>query len=260
MFVGSAIVLLAGWGLMGVSHPCCASSRRKLAPTAENRQSGTGLWRIPFAIPAASPYLVVKGMVETAPRKADGSLHHDRNRLRSTSVDRCDGGSLAELVLYADRPLPGNPRPEDRRIRDPQRLTDLRLLAAERRAGAGTSAGSPGAGSGRRFVILEGLPPERWDKTRLTAAYWLVGQALGVPFEQNVQGTLLYDVRDTGQDLSQGRRFSVTSYESSFHTDNSFGDSVLDIVGLLCLQTARSGGVDHLVSGWSVCRRLPELP
>ena len=43
-----------------------------------------------------------------------------------------------------------------------------------------------------------------------------------------MEGTLLYDVRDTGQDVAQGARFSVTNYESSFHTDNSFGSEVLD--------------------------------
>ena len=51
-----------------------------------------------------------------------------------------------------------------------------------------------------------------------------MGQLLGEPFAQNVQGTLLYDVRDTGQDVAHGARFSVTNDESSFHTDNSFGD------------------------------------
>jgi alpha-ketoglutarate-dependent taurine dioxygenase len=79
---------------------------------------------------------------------------------------------------------------------------------------------------------------------------------LGRPFAQNVQGTLLYDVRDTGQDLSQGARFSVTNYESSFHTDNSFGDEVLDYVGLLCLQTARSGGLSQVVSGFAALEVL----
>jgi hypothetical protein len=86
--------------------------------------------------------------------------------------------------------------------------------------------------------------------------YWLLGQLLGRPLIQNVQGTLLYDVRDTGQSLEQGARFSVTSYESSFHTDNSFGESVLDTVGLLCLQSARSGGLSQVVSGYAVHNRL----
>ena len=81
------------------------------------------------------------------------------------------------------------------------------------------------------------------------AIYWLYGQLLGEPFEQNVQGTVLYDVRDTGQDVASGARFSVTSYESSFHTDNSFGDAILDYVGLLCLKSAKSGGVSQNVSG-----------
>ena len=54
----------------------------------------------------------------------------------------------------------------------------------------------------------------------------MIGQLLGEPIAQNVQGTLLYDVRDSGQDVARGARFSVTNYESSFHTDNSFGEAV----------------------------------
>ena len=77
--------------------------------------------------------------------------------------------------------------------------------------------------------------------------YWLVGQLLGRPIAQNVQGTLLYDVADYGQDVRQGARFSVTNAESSFHTDNSFGEEIADYVGLLCLNPARSGGLSQLV-------------
>jgi alpha-ketoglutarate-dependent taurine dioxygenase len=71
-----------------------------------------------------------------------------------------------------------------------------------------------------------------------------------------VQGTLLYDVRDTGQDFTKGARFSVTNYESSFHTDNSFGAEVLDYVGLLCLQTAKAGGRSHVLSGFALHNEL----
>ena len=106
--------------------------------------------------------------------------------------------------------------------------------------------------AGRGFVIFDRLPVERWTQREAVAGYWLLGQALGEPFAQNVQGTLLYDVRDTGQEVASGARFSVTSYESSFHTDNSFGDCMLDYVGLLCLQAARSGGISQNVSGYAV--------
>lgn len=109
---------------------------------------------------------------------------------------------------------------------------------------------------GRGFVILNGVPVERYSPQELQAAYWLVGQLLGQPMEQNVQGTLLYDVRDTGQDVRYGARFSVTNAETSFHTDNSFGETVLDYVGLLCVQTAKSGGLSQVISGCAVRERL----
>ena len=110
--------------------------------------------------------------------------------------------------------------------------------------------------AGRGFTIIEGLPRERYSVAELQAVYWLVGQLLGRPFEQNVQGTLLYDVRDTGQDVRYGARFSVTNAESTFHTDNSFGADVLDYVGLLCVNAAASGGLNQVVSIYSVHNEL----
>ena len=80
------------------------------------------------------------------------------------------------------------------------------------------------------------MPLERHTVRESQALYWLLGQILGTPMEQNIQGTLLYDVRDTGQDVRTGVRYSVTNAETGFHTDNSFGDTVLDYVGLLCLR------------------------
>src|SRR5262245_25978318 len=110
--------------------------------------------------------------------------------------------------------------------------------------------------SGRGFVVLTAGEPGRYSPEELQAIYWLVGQVLGTPFAQNVQGTLLYDVRDTGQDVRYGSLFSGTSAESTFHTDNSFGDEVLDYVGLLCLNPARSGGLSQLVNAHAVEEEL----
>jgi alpha-ketoglutarate-dependent taurine dioxygenase len=136
-------------------------------------------------------------------------------------------------------------------------ITELRLSVEERAACARELAPAAEAlEQGRGFVIIQAEGMEQRAPAEATALYWLVGQALGVPFAQNVDGVLLYDVRDTGQDLSQGARFSVTSYESSFHTDDSFGDEVLDYVGLLCLQTARSGGVSQIASGYTAYEEL----
>jgi alpha-ketoglutarate-dependent taurine dioxygenase len=105
---------------------------------------------------------------------------------------------------------------------------------------------------GRGFAVIDRVDPDRYSPLQAQTVYWLLGQLLGTPCAQNVQGTLLYDVRDTGQDVQYGARFSVTNAESSFHTDNSFGSEVLDYVGLLCLRPARAGGLSQLVSGLSV--------
>jgi alpha-ketoglutarate-dependent taurine dioxygenase len=141
--------------------------------------------------------------------------------------------------------------------RRPRLVTDLRL--------ADTPHAGPAAElrpalddleKGRGFVVLRGLPPGDYSPQEITAMYWLVGQMLGRPAPQNVQGTLLYDVKDTGQDVRYGARFSVTNAESTFHTDNSFGEEVLDYVGLLCLNPSKSGGLSQVVSGYSVHNRL----
>jgi alpha-ketoglutarate-dependent taurine dioxygenase len=109
---------------------------------------------------------------------------------------------------------------------------------------------------GRGFAVLRGLRAGRLAPSELQVCYWLIGQLLGQPVEQNVQGTLLYEVRDTGQDVRYGARFSVTNAESSFHTDNSFGSIIVDYVGLLCLQGAKKGGLSQVVSGYSVHNEL----
>ena len=112
--------------------------------------------------------------------------------------------------------------------------------------------------SGRGFAIIERLPIERVSVEEALSMYWLIGQFLGNPMEQNIEGTLLYDVRDTGQNVAQGARFSVTNAESSFHNDNSFGEMLPDLVGLLCLHTAKSGGQSQLISGYSLHNELLE--
>jgi alpha-ketoglutarate-dependent taurine dioxygenase len=105
---------------------------------------------------------------------------------------------------------------------------------------------------GRGFAVIRGVTPEQYSPEEMQAGYWLIGHALGQPVEQNVQGVVLYDVRDTGQDVRAGARFSVTNAESSFHTDNSFGPTIVDYVGLLCRHTAKSGGLSQVVSGYAV--------
>lgn len=111
---------------------------------------------------------------------------------------------------------------------------------------------------GRGFAVLEKISLERFSIEEALFIYWIIGQFFGKPLEQDINGSLLYDVRDTGQDVGQGARFSLTNSESSFHTDNAFGTSIPDFIGLLCLQKAKSGGQSQLVSAIKLHNELVE--
>ncbi|MDE3000619.1 MAG: TauD/TfdA family dioxygenase [Gemmatimonadota bacterium] len=112
--------------------------------------------------------------------------------------------------------------------------------------------------SGRGFAVVSRVPINGYGPEIAQSMYWLTGECLGAPMEQNIEGTLLYDVRDTGDNVAQGARFSVTNAESTFHNDNAFGEPLPDIVGLLCLRTAKSGGQSQLVSGYALHNELLE--
>jgi alpha-ketoglutarate-dependent taurine dioxygenase len=143
-------------------------------------------------------------------------------------------------------------------LRDlPEPVTDLRVTERQRAACRGClEPVSRALESGAGIAVLDRLPVERLSTREARALYWLIGQLLGRPFEQNVQGTLLYDVRDTGQDVRSGARYSVTNADTGFHTDNSFGPGVCDYVGLLCLSDARQGGLSQLVNGYTAYEEL----
>ncbi len=99
------------------------------------------------------------------------------------------------------------------------------------------------------FAIIDRLPVERLSKRTAVALYWLLMSLVGRPVAQKWDGTLLYDVLDTGKKASPGTgvRSSKTNGHQGYHTDNAF-NLAPDCAALLCLQTAKSGGVSGLVS------------
>jgi len=106
---------------------------------------------------------------------------------------------------------------------------------------------------GRGFVLLRGLPVARWGTHLSAVAFYGLGAHIGRPRTQNAQGHLLGHVRDLG--LRSGDpnvRIYQTHERQTFHTDSA------DVVGLLCLQTAKSGGLSALVSSITLYNELRE--
>src|SRR3989440_12038475 len=113
------------------------------------------------------------------------------------------------------------------------------------------------------LAVIDRIPVERFSVDENRTLYWLLGSLLGRPVAQKWDGTMIYDVRDTGKALEYGVRRSVTSLELQFHTDAPWLALPPELVGLLCLSPAREGGVSRFLSLVTVHnelrRRHPEV-
>jgi hypothetical protein len=103
---------------------------------------------------------------------------------------------------------------------------------------------------GRRFAIVDRLPLGEMDAEGATAIYWLLSSMVSRPVAQKLDGTMIYDVLDTGQEAlpGSGVRPDKTNIEIRFHNDNAYNDTPPDYVGLLCLRQAQSGGHSRVIS------------
>jgi hypothetical protein len=100
---------------------------------------------------------------------------------------------------------------------------------------------------GRGFVVLRGLPVERYRDEDVGLIFWGLGRYMGAPLYQNPQGDLLGHVYDHGRTYG---KLDVRGYETNaylpYHTDAG------DVVGLLCLRRGLEGGVSSIVSSTTV--------
>ena len=112
---------------------------------------------------------------------------------------------------------------------------------------------------GRGFALLRGLPVERWSIREAATAYFGIGSHLGSARSQNAKGHVLGHVRDLGLNAEKDptARVYQTRERQTYHTDSC------DVVGLLCLKTAKSGGASALVSSMTIYnemrKRRPDL-
>ena len=98
------------------------------------------------------------------------------------------------------------------------------------------------------LAVVDGIPVERYAVDECRVIGWLLSGLLGRAVAQKWDGTMIYDVRDTGQTLEYGVRRSVTNLELLFHTDGPWLDAPPELVGLLCLNPAEEGGVSRFIS------------
>src|SRR5204863_7018468 len=103
---------------------------------------------------------------------------------------------------------------------------------------------------GVRFAVVDRLPLDELGADEATAIYWLLASMVARPVAQKLDGTMIYDVHDTGAQAlpGSGIRPDKTNIEIRFHVDNAYNATPPDYVGLLCLRQARNGGHSRVVS------------
>lgn len=111
---------------------------------------------------------------------------------------------------------------------------------------------------GRGFFLMRGFPIERFSEDEAAIIFWGLGLHLGTPLSQNAEGHLIGHVRNLGLDINKTNvRAYQTTAELIFHNDQS------DVLLLMCLKTAKSGGLSRIASVTGVQneiqRRRPDL-
>ena len=110
---------------------------------------------------------------------------------------------------------------------------------------------------GRGFALLRGLPVNRYSEAELNTLFYAIGLHMGQPVYQNPKGDLLGKVMNVGDLTKKDTRVYETNRYLPYHTDPS------DVVGLLCVRKAKTGGMSSLVSAPAIYNavldRQPEL-
>lgn len=104
---------------------------------------------------------------------------------------------------------------------------------------------------GRGFVLLRGLPREGYSADDMARIYYGFGVHMGRPGPQSWQGELFGNVIDVS-DIEADPRGYHKGGRQNYHCDSC------DVVGLMCLRSAKSGGTSSIASSTALHNALAE--
>lgn len=100
---------------------------------------------------------------------------------------------------------------------------------------------------GLGFVLIRGLPVDRYTRKQAATIYYGIGLHIGKPVPQSGKGHLLGHIVNLGTTMANPNQRGHESKETlRYHTDEC------DIVGLLCLHGAKAGGASTLASAVAI--------
>jgi Taurine catabolism dioxygenase TauD, TfdA family len=105
--------------------------------------------------------------------------------------------------------------------------------------------------NGRGFVLIRGLPAEKYTVKHLETIFLGLGGHLGRSIVQNTKGSLIDHVTDRGSSFENiAVRGYATRAALTPHCDSG------DIVGLLCIRAAKEGGVSTIASSVAIYNEI----
>ena len=102
---------------------------------------------------------------------------------------------------------------------------------------------------GRGFILLRGISVERYSEDQLAAIFWGIGSYFGTGLAQSLKGDRLGHVIDLSGPGREKRH--MRNYELGGHL-RMHPDLNNDVVGLMMLQHAKSGGESRISSSLAV--------
>tara|TARA_B100000686_G_C16716125_1_gene932137 strand:- start:180 stop:1223 length:1044 start_codon:yes stop_codon:yes gene_type:complete len=111
--------------------------------------------------------------------------------------------------------------------------------------------------TGRGCLLIKGLNIGQYSEDEIKNIYWGIGRYLGTPMIQNAAGDLVGNIRNSGRTIGEKNvRGYTTKNRMMPHCDP------MDIVSLLCIHPAKTGGRSLIVSASAIyneiCRTHPE--
>lgn len=101
--------------------------------------------------------------------------------------------------------------------------------------------------NGRGFALIRGFDIGAYSLKETAVAFFGIGSHIGNARSQNAKGHILGHVQDLGLSSSQPNvRIYQTNERQTYHTDSS------DIVGLMCIRPAQTGGLSSLASSVTI--------
>lgn len=102
---------------------------------------------------------------------------------------------------------------------------------------------------GRGLVLMRGFPVDDFSVEDIGMMYWGIGAHFGRGVSQSPMGDRLGYVTDVSKPGERERGYRSAS-ELRLHTDSD------DIISLLCIRQAKSGGLSKLVSGYAIYNEI----